>query len=191
MEKTSTNTLSPCFSLSGLVGFLLFHGILKWVTKIQKFYSSFLCFYGKSKSRPERRNVNSEVLNQKLSICEKEEDDGKLSREDVEIVMGEIKLICNPDSEKIQERLGLDDLLVLFEEKEPSVDEVKGAFDVFDENRDGFVDATELQKVLCTLGFREGSKMEDCERMIRTFDENRDGLIDFNEFVKLMENSFC
>lgn len=132
------------------------------------------------------------MVNQKLStIWEKEEDDGKLSREDVEMVMVQMRLKCTLNCEKIQERLGLDDLVGLFEEKEPSMEEVKAAFDVFDENKDGFVDAIELQKVLCTLGFREGSTIEDCKRMIRSFDENRDGRIDFNEFVKLMENSFC
>ncbi|KAI3936152.1 hypothetical protein MKX01_021432 [Papaver californicum] len=198
METTSTNTLSSGISISSLLEFLVFHGILKWVIKIQKFYSSFLCFFGKSKSQFEKRSFVSEMVNQKLStIHEKEgeeeekEDDGKLSREDVEMVMQQMRLTCSQDAEKIHERLGLDELLGLFEEKEPSVDEVRGAFDVFDENSDGFIDAIELQKVLSTLGIREGLTLEDCSRMIITFDDNRDGRIDFNEFVKLMENSFC
>ncbi|KAI3983137.1 hypothetical protein MKX01_030859 [Papaver californicum] len=197
MEKTSTNTLSSGMSISSLLEFLVFHGILKWVIEIQKFYSSFLCFFGKSKSQYEKRSFMPELVNQKLStIHEKEgeeedqEDDGKLSREDVEMVMQQMRLTCCQDAENIQGRLGLDELLGLFEEKEPSVDEVRGAFDVFDENSDGFIDAIELQKVLYTLGIREGLTLEDCSRMITTFDDNSDGRIDFNEFVKLMENSF-
>ncbi|KAI3878291.1 hypothetical protein MKW92_001686 [Papaver armeniacum] len=198
MEKTSANTLSSGMSISSLLEVLVFHGILKWVVKIQKFYSSFLCFFEKSKSQYEKRSFTSELVNQKLStIHEKEgeeeekEDDGKLSREDVEMVMHKMRLTCSQDGENIQERLGLDELLGLFEEKEPSVDEVRGAFDVFDENKDGFIDATELQKVLPALGIREGLTLENCNIMIRRFDDNSDGRIDFNEFVKLMENSFC
>ncbi|RZC67626.1 hypothetical protein C5167_011323 [Papaver somniferum] len=67
----------------------------------------------------------------------------------------------------------------------------RAAFDVFDDNRDGFIDANELQKVLSALGIREGLTLENCNIMIRRFDDNSDGRIDFNEFVKLMENSFC
>ncbi|KAF9626224.1 hypothetical protein IFM89_031351 [Coptis chinensis] len=197
MEKTSSNTLSP-FSLAGLIWFLLFDGVLNWIIEFKKFYSSSRCFFqslteffvGKSKGGSEKKIANSELLKHKLSLKEKVED-GKLSREDVEMVMGNLRIVCNPDEDKPRERLGLHELSVLFEEKEPSVEEVKEAFDIFDENRDGFVDASELQRVICSLGFKEGSKLVDCETMIRAFDENRDGKIDFNEFVKLMENSFC
>ncbi|RZC88784.1 hypothetical protein C5167_031159 [Papaver somniferum] len=134
---------------------------------------------------------SSSTIHEKEGDEEEKEDDGKLSREDVEMVMHKMRLTCSQDGEKIQERLGLDELLGLFEEKEPSVDEVRGAFDVFDENRDGFIDATELQKVLFALGIREGLTLENCNIMIRRFDDNSDGRIDFNEFVKLMEHSFC
>ncbi|GFY82980.1 calcium-binding EF-hand family protein [Actinidia rufa] len=79
----------------------------------------------------------------------------------------------------------------LFEEKEPGLDEVKEAFDVFDENRDGFLDAREIQRVLYNLGFKDGLEIERCKRMIDAFDDNGDGRIDFKEFVKLMENMFC
>ena len=68
--------------------------------------------------------------------------------------MTRLGIFRNPESEKLQ-RLGSDDILSLFEEKEPGLDEVKEAFDVFDENRDGFLDAREIQRVLCTLGFKD------------------------------------
>ena len=79
----------------------------------------------------------------------------------------------------------------MFEDQEPSLEEVKQAFDVFDENKDGFIDARELQRVLYILGLKEARELENCKKMIRNFDENQDGRIDFNEFVKIMENSFC
>ncbi|GFY84903.1 calcium-binding EF-hand family protein [Actinidia rufa] len=96
------------------------------------------------------------------------EEDGDLCKEDVEEVMTS-----------------------LFEEKEPGLNEVKEAFDVFDENRDGFLDAGELQRVLCNLGFKDGLDIEKCRRMIDAFDDNGDGTIDFTEFVKLVEKMFC
>eukprot|EP01018_Ginkgo_biloba_P029495 Gb_13868 [translate_table: standard] len=62
------------------------------------------------------------------------------------------------------------------------------AFRVFDEDRDGFISAGELQWVLGRLGFAEGEKIENCERMICGVDENRDGRVDFLEFKHMMRN---
>ncbi|KAF8390140.1 hypothetical protein HHK36_024662 [Tetracentron sinense] len=142
-----------------------------------------------SKIWSENKHPNSELSNGQLCFHEKG-DDGKLYNGDVEIVMEKLGMFCDPDGEKIQESLGLDELSAMFEEKEPSMEEVKEAFDVFDENRDGFIDAWELQRVLCSLGFREGSKVEECKSMIGAFDGNGDGRIDFTEFVKFMDNDF-
>lgn len=77
----------------------------------------------------------------------------------------------------------------VFEEEAPSVEEVKEAFDIFDENKDGFIDANELGHVLLSLGFIQATG-EDCKRMINGFDDNFDGRIDLTEFIKVMEKSF-
>ncbi|KAK1351425.1 putative calcium-binding protein CML45 [Heracleum sosnowskyi] len=119
-------------------------------------------------------------------------DDGSLCREDMEMVMGRLGFFCHPRQDKmLQQRLGIQHFSSMFQDNEPSLDEVKEAFDVFDLNRDGFIDAMELQRVLCVLGLSHQSQIENCKQMIREFDENRDGRIDFREFLKLMENSFC
>ncbi|VVA29923.1 PREDICTED: probable calcium-binding [Prunus dulcis] len=91
--------------------------------------------------------------------------------------------------EVVEGRLESKEIADLFEE-EPSLEEVKEAFHVFDENKDGFIDAGEINEVLCALGFVGASEVE-CKRMIKAFDRNGDGRIDFNEFVQLMEKSFC
>ncbi|CAK9186078.1 unnamed protein product [Ilex paraguariensis] len=78
------------------------------------------------------------------------------------MVMTKLGIFCHPEDEKLQERLGSDDVTNLFDEKEPSLEEVKGAFYVFDENRDGFIDAMDLQRVLCALGLKEGLEIENC-----------------------------
>ncbi|KAF2298861.1 hypothetical protein GH714_028378 [Hevea brasiliensis] len=47
---------------------------------------------------------------------------------------------CDSDDD-LQERYDARELSRLFEEHEPSLEEVKDAFDIFDENKDGFIDA--------------------------------------------------
>ncbi|KAL5703714.1 hypothetical protein ACHQM5_022236 [Ranunculus cassubicifolius] len=189
MEKTSSNTLPPSFSLAFFLEFILFN-ILTWITAFKKFYWSSRCFYelqcqffvilsGRSKLPIPTVGFGSET------------DKEMLSKEDMEMVMESLKLQYNKDEDMVQQRFGAVELLNVFEDMEPSVQELKDAFDIFDENRDGFVDEIELQRVLRRLGFREGSMVQDCEKMIRAFDQNGDGRIDFIEFMKLMEKSFC
>ncbi|KAG5536590.1 hypothetical protein RHGRI_024121 [Rhododendron griersonianum] len=110
-----------------------------------------------------------------------------LLRGEVEVVMEKLGILYDPSRDEIREKLGSDDIADLLDEKELGLEEAKEAFDVFDENTDGFIDGNELEKVLCKLGFEGFSGKEYCERMIGAFDENRDGVIDFSEFVKLLE----
>ncbi|OWM65289.1 probable calcium-binding protein CML30 [Punica granatum] len=113
----------------------------------------------------------------------------KLLGHEVETVMEGLGIFSiNPDGGG--GTVGAQEIEQLFEEQEPSLGEVKEAFDVFDKNRDGFIDAGELRVVLWALGLSEVSEA-DCQRLIRAFDENRDGRIDFREFTKLVEKSFC
>ncbi|XP_058096425.1 probable calcium-binding protein CML46 [Magnolia sinica] len=194
MEMASTNILSPSFSLADFLGFLLFQRILNWVIRCQKSFYKFMFSVTKSNICCGRKSPSSEINEtMKSTSCKQlnEKGDVKVSSEDVEMVMGKLGMLCNPDGEMLKTCFSSDELSVLFEEKEPSLEEVKEAFSVFDENGDEFIDAKELQRVLCNLGFREGSNIDACEKMIRAFDENGDGQIDFNEFVKFMENSFC
>ncbi|KAL8124576.1 putative calcium-binding protein CML45 [Apium graveolens] len=136
---------------------------------------------GSFKARREGTNQDFDKL------CEEHVDDGSLSREDVETVMNNLGIFYQPEDLNLRERFSSDEFSDMFEEKEASLDEVKDAFDVFDDNHDGFIDAIELQKVVRALGLNENSEMENCKRMISVFDENGDGRIDFEEFVKLMD----
>ncbi|KAJ4973891.1 hypothetical protein NE237_007065 [Protea cynaroides] len=180
-------TVSP-FNLVGFVGLLQSQRILNSAIRILQFYSGFGSLL-QSQIQPERKSPDPECLKKELSFDEKV-DDGKLCR-GVEMVMEKLGISCDPDGEKLQERLRLDGLLQLFEEKDPTSDELKEAFQAFDENRDGYIDAEELQRVLCALGFVERLELGECKRMIAAFDTNEDGLIDITEFVKILEISFC
>jgi calcium-binding protein CML len=61
------------------------------------------------------------------------------------------------------------------------------AFDVFDINKDGYISAAELHRVLSGLG--EVLTVEDCHVMIRNVDRNGDMLVDFSEFKYLMQDT--
>lgn len=165
-----------------------------WVAIIRGFFSrsiSFLrsrfSFCSSSELWAERKSQGFEVPSRPLSQNVKVDDGSCLRRDEMEAVMERLGIFCHLEGEKLQERLRPDDVSGLFEEKEPSLEELNEAFLVYDVNKDGFIDASELQRVLRLLGFRQGTGIEDCKKMIRSYDENGDGRIDFKEFVKFTE----
>ena len=188
MEKS---LLSECKQSSSLFFFALFNlfhiSLGRWVSSARIFLSGFLPLL---QHHQRVRNQDQTVI---TNTEEQEEEDqyDYLSREDAEMVMRSLGLSADQESDELQERYSSKEMSSLFEEKEASLEEVKQAFDVFDENRDGFIDAKELRRVLTILGFKEGSYLEKCSVMIRSLDGNKDGRIDFNGFVKFMESSFC
>lgn len=191
-RSTSQNdATSSSNHLSGLLDLFLLGTIF---TKIKSYFPKFWFFLLSqfdTKVSTERPISDSELTHQE-SFTDGSRDDGALSREEVNMVMAKLGLICSSESEELEGRYGLVEISEVFEEEEPSLEEVKQAFDVFDVNKDGFIDERELQRVLCDLGFHaSATQRENCQQMIRNFDMNGDGRIDFKEFVKIMENSFC
>ncbi|KAG2714274.1 hypothetical protein I3760_03G018500 [Carya illinoinensis] len=146
--------------------------------------------FGNPKAWDEKKNSDFELSQQQTSTSRKK-DDSILSRGDAETVMQSLGIFCSSEGEELLERFSSNEVSGLFDEKEPSLEELKEAFDVFDENRDGYIDGRELQRVLCILGFEEGQEVVNCNKMIRTYDENSDGRLDFNEFIRLVETSFA
>ncbi|XVE81073.1 hypothetical protein DITRI_Ditri15bG0034000 [Diplodiscus trichospermus] len=51
------------------------------------------------------------------------------------------------------------------------------AFNVFDQNGDGYISVDELRSVLVSLGLKQGKTDEDCKRMIMKVDVDGDGTI--------------
>ncbi|KAK9138796.1 hypothetical protein Sjap_009390 [Stephania japonica] len=65
-------------------------------------------------------------------------------------------------------------------------EEMREAFNVFDQNRDGFITGEELREVLGCLGLRQGRSVEDCRKMIRMVDGDGDGMVNYEEFKEMM-----
>lgn len=184
------NTIQFTVLIVGLMKFLLLHILLhrKWIS------SFFLGFKSQIFTCHDQKIRDNSTKNRDFEPPTKQEkkiDDQSLCRGEVEMVLKSLGIFCHgEEANKLPARLDANEIFNIFEERNPSLDEVKEAFDVFDNNRDGFIDEKELQKVLCALGLKEGLEMEKCRRMIGAFDEDGDGRIDFDEFVKFMENSF-
>jgi calmodulin len=187
-EERSQNDESNSTSSSTLFGLMDFLIYSTFFIRIQKLVSSFrfflLCqlFSGDSDVKVEK------ILENESNVSR---ESGEIKRDEVKMVMENMGIFCSSESDELEEKYGSKELSELFDENEPSLEEVKMAFDIFDENKDGFIDAKELQRVMCILGLKEGLEVENCQKMIKKFDENQDGRIDFNEFVRIMENRLC
>ncbi|KAL6183088.1 hypothetical protein ACLB2K_044499 [Fragaria x ananassa] len=196
MEKTFMDDAIASSSLA-LVGVLFFIMIIKWLivqfflhlSSLRYALQFFVSYLLNTGLRNVCRNNQTKITTQQACIYKtvgvkqntKDLGDTKLCLGELATVMENLGSLCDDNGAK-----EMADLL----EEEPSLEEVKDAFHLFDENADGFIDAGEIKKVLHVLGFIQASESE-CKRMIKSFDQNGDGRIDFEEFVKLMEDSFC
>ncbi|KAK1427082.1 hypothetical protein QVD17_15765 [Tagetes erecta] len=71
----------------------------------------------------------------------------------------------------------------------PSCDEeIRGAFEFFDTDRDGKITADELFAVFKSIGDGECT-LDDCRRMINSVDKNGDGFVCFQDFTTMMEHN--
>jgi hypothetical protein len=67
-----------------------------------------------------------------------------------------------------------------------TVNALKKAFETFDLNGDGRLDASELLAILTRKSTGSALDMEDAEELVRTFDVNGDGGLDLEEFILAM-----
>ncbi|WZZ11901.1 hypothetical protein YC2023_104990 [Brassica napus] len=64
---------------------------------------------------------------------------------------------------------------------------MKEAFNVFDQNGDGFITVDELKTVLSSLGLKQGKTLEECRKMIIQVDVDGDGRVNYKEFRQMMK----
>nr|CCA22583.1 caltractin putative [Albugo laibachii Nc14] len=71
-----------------------------------------------------------------------------------------------------------------FELTEEQKQEIREAFDLFDTDGSGTIDAKELKVAMRALGFEP--KKEEIKKMIADIDKDGSGTIDFTEFLEMM-----
>ncbi len=64
---------------------------------------------------------------------------------------------------------------------EETVEQIRGHFNDFDTDHNGYIDLEEFAKLLHILA--PDADEAEVQRGFETIDENRDGHIDFNEFI--------
>ncbi|XP_057521821.1 probable calcium-binding protein CML46 [Amaranthus tricolor] len=196
MEKASSS-ISHNTLLSNLLDFSLLYSIVyDFQQSISCFFhhksSSFCDFEPKLDDKKKNYDVGKKDLEHLVSKNGKNEGDYCLFGHDINLVMERLgiqKCVFEGD-EEVEKKCDFDEISDLFEE-EPSLEEVKEAFDVFDQNKDGFIDAQELLRVLEALGLRQGQgyELHECNNMINAFNTIKDGKLGFNDFVRFMLNT--
>ncbi|KAK2655387.1 hypothetical protein Ddye_008439 [Dipteronia dyeriana] len=112
---------------------------------------------GHHASTGDEKNQDFEFCNQQSSFNEKKDDDGSISREEVEMVMGKFSLFCCLEGEELPQRFNSDELSQLFDHEEPSLEEVNEAFDDFDVNKDAFIDAWSCREFFKLWDYKKNS----------------------------------
>jgi len=194
MENSSCAAACHFLVLQEACGINLFLKFLAWSVSVLQILlpcSCKSCNCNCNHSSAEKVTQTPVITTDKEEIerRNKDQDDEKeLTQEDIKTVMRNIGI--NLDQENSM-AIGNDSIPRIFDEDEPSLQEVWQAFLVFDHNNNGYFDALDLQRVLKSLGLGEGVGMDECEQMIAKYDTNKDGRIDVAEFTKVLESGIC
>ncbi|CAM0873922.1 unnamed protein product [Alopecurus aequalis] len=192
MEKspaTAACHLEPIFHEQ--LGILIFFTILTWsISKLQRLLPSSC----QSCTCPVSRTTLTPVLaNARISKALDRNDYGEVdtTQSDAEAAMRKIGFNFDQEKSVALKAISSECISTLFVEDEPSLQEVKMAFSLFDENNDGYIEASDLQRILHNLGLGQGVGLSECEKMIARYDTNEDMRIDIMEFTNVLEASFC
>ncbi|GLJ38181.1 hypothetical protein SUGI_0777320 [Cryptomeria japonica] len=170
--------------------------------------SSSPCFESSDSSSPKIFMEGAEEEDKCLACMFRtldEDGDGRVSSDEIvrflerlslEIPKEEVELAVRSVSacgDEFLTAIEFDEFYRILFSNEEEVDIVKDeekaiceAFNVFDQNGDGFISATDLADVLSRLGFVEGKDVSCCESMIESVDYNGDGFVDIHEFRHLI-----
>ena len=66
---------------------------------------------------------------------------------------------------------------------------MKEAYNVFDQNGDGFTSADELRSVSVSLGLKHGRTIEDCMKMMMNVDVDGDDMVNNKEFKQMIKGA--
>ncbi|KAJ3700056.1 hypothetical protein LUZ61_003761 [Rhynchospora tenuis] len=112
-----------------------------------------------------------------------------ITRVDLKNVMQDVCQFSTEEEDIGDNMLDYQEFFALFEDKEPSLDEIWEAFSIFDQDSDGFFDARDLQRVLINLGLQGGTNLNTCQHMIELYDRGGDRKINSSDFCRILESS--
>ncbi|KAF3322961.1 putative calcium-binding protein CML45 [Carex littledalei] len=183
------NLLSPLYYQADSILFLFSCIVLNFTfMALDKFFPKYLAYYYDFPSWLHFL-VEEELINNDTKIETPHKQDIGIKRGEVGFVMTDIGISLSQEGDEIRDFMSHEEFSTLFDQMEPGLHEVEEAFSIFDQNRDGFIDAKELQTVLINLGLREGTNVDACQSMIDKYDRNRKGKIDQIDFFKLVESA--
>ncbi|KAM0030362.1 putative EF-hand domain-containing protein [Helianthus debilis subsp. tardiflorus] len=148
---------------------------------------------------PRTSRMNPEQLQRIFQMFDKN-NDGTITKHELNESLENMKIfISDEDLVRMIDKVDinndgcvdLDEFGVLYKEimdKQENEEDMMEAFNVFDQNRDGFIAVEELRSVLESLGLKQGKVVDDCRRMIMKVDVDGDGRVSFNEFKEMMRS---
>lgn len=194
MENSSCSAACHFLVLQEACGINLFLKFLIWSISVFQILLPCSCKSCNCNHSSAEKVIQTPIVTTDKEVTEtrnKDQDDemAALTQEDIKTVMRNIGI--NLDREMNSMVIGSDSITRIFYDDEPSLQEVRQAFLVFDHNNDGYFDASDLQRVLKSIGLGEGLGVDECERMIAKYDTNKDRRIDVAEFTKVLESGIC
>ncbi|KAK4427915.1 putative calcium-binding protein CML46 [Sesamum alatum] len=151
---------------ANLGSFIFWCIICSWIITFQDFYTCFRRVFrlfsylllGSWNRFLNHRSRN--VSTPERPVCRAMDDD-VITGDDVGIAMEKLGLLRAGQRAEEMETLMLSSEYCSFESVEASLGEVREAFEVFDENNDGFIDGGELRSVMSCIGLTERRVQED------------------------------
>lgn len=138
--------------------------------------------------------MDSNKLTEAFSLFDKNKD-GLISADELGKVLKSLGQSANKDQLKDMIRefdkngdgyIDYEEFIVMMSLKtqfEDPVEDLRQAFGVFDENKDGFISQTELKRAMSNLG--ETLTDRDISKMMKEADTDGDGRINFEEFKRM------
>merc|ERR1719391_425787 len=96
----------------------------------------------------------------------------------------ELKIMIDEVDQDKNGTIELDEFLIMMARRIRDSNTIREVFNVFDSDRDGFITAEELSRVMSGLG--EDLTQEELEEMMRWADRDGDGMVGVSEFSSLM-----
>ncbi|KAJ4793584.1 hypothetical protein LUZ62_044830 [Rhynchospora pubera] len=189
--KTAQVLLSPLLNRYAVL-FQFGNILLQWILFVlEKFFPKYAVHISSLTSHYDLSSWNNIHVKYEKIDMEREKEtsiqETRINKEEVGFIMSNVGISLSEEGDQLTDYMSHEEFSTLFDQIEPGLHEVKEAFSIFDQNKDGFIDAKELQTVLINLGLREGTDLDICQSMINQHDRNQDGKIELSDFSKLLE----